>query len=1229
MGSGASTPKTKDEITVAWVKTHDFAMLKEATGKETPEEVAEALTEMEADELKELCSLWEEHQELKKMLTRKARAGRTGIPSSVVKDPTMTEPPKHDLSSHDFELFDTNGDGIIDTKEWVSAFGTRQGFNQLDGDRDGQISPEEFNKCRGFFDYKGSDEKDRAYAALFETIKQLNHPEWASDTPAVHNSRHNEFPGLVPWATGKHADNNMMMAMEQAWAGDGVNDSELRRILKNGQRSEPYVRGSTDPRIVGATEILLKAQELGSRTLVASALDKRAQICWEVALEDPVSPATVLLWYACYTGATAARNLPWVDQSNRVESLLKSGASPNVENYPYSHHHWFERTRGSTALHYAVTAGHEDVVKVLLAHPGIDVNIQSGSLRTALHFAAARGNTSMARLLLGARADPNIRNDCNETPAMEAGSQENRWFELQAELQAAEDPVLQDRARDAFWEENAVRERYPGGLWWSRSLEISNPFMQHNDCVGENPRPSSLPNLMPVGSCTKGADLLTGCLKPGDDFFLPQAKLPGMPSKENFGFAEMTEALQFHQHERACAGLPLWRWTGGESDVSPVRDEGEKRAGVAFSAKHVLTDCHAATNMYGHGYSNRMPGAFEFCMDKTVGDPGQWHYSVNSGFFHERPQVYEYPQPSSRHDWLCRVFVWPPPGYTHLFGNYVGECGPISIDYGGCEGYLNTPGWGHPVLVSLTQKADQRRFKDMHISSIRAFNAHTPPEGLNLPHWMLQGRRGRMHLSNKGNYPKSSEIRFEVEIVLGPEAGGFTNEVLHLEWSFFTDGPRRFNIKHAAETANAWDTLRFALQWPAAVRSDNLQYDNQGPVILEFDQEPLVIELPAGEFYLDVVRPVVVGQAMSAAAPFPEKKGKILSKKILDNTIPLMSSWMPSRVIFRGQGAGKTILVHTAPGPALDANSNFKDRYTGKVYNGSEITYDALTFVCTSKTATHQAGGKKQLVNGAELTHDAEYAGLAKRGLSLPGTGQKSGPISAEEAETLHAKKSKSVKDAEYLKYLETYEGKYSLGSNDFAHVRLHRKRKCLVWQQFWGGPGPHVEYTIEERAYMKDHGEDDDEEEKGVFYFDEGISGLWPAHIEHGPAKIVFKGRSPPESLTHLYSAYMKWVRGDLPRGLRPMAGDSALKEDVSDPKEAGEEQPIIWEFSVRSGFKAFDSEVQGHVEKQYQAFRAGRGSGVGRVPAGDKIILVDFTNMKQTIEGSTRQRVVRRRDT
>ncbi|CAL1156689.1 unnamed protein product [Cladocopium goreaui] len=56
-----------------------------------------------------------------------------------------------------------------------------------------------------------------------------------------------------------------------------------------------------------------------------------------------------------------------------------------------------------------------------------------------------------------------------------------------------------------------------------------------------------------------------------------------------------------------------------------------------------------------------------------------------------------------------------------------------------------------------------------------------------------------------------------------------------------------------------------------------------------------------------------------------------------------------------------------------------------------------------------------------------------------------------------------------------------------------------------------------------------------------------------------------------------------------------------------AGSRAAVVWEFSVKDGFKAFDKECQELVETLHRAFLAG-GNRVGHVPMGKQTILVDF---------------------
>ena len=53
-----------------------------------------------------------------------------------------------------------------------------------------------------------------------------------------------------------------------------------------------------------------------------------------------------------------------------------------------------------TALHYASDSGLTEIVKMLLAHPAVNVNVQDNSGGTPLLFTCANRHVSVVRLLL-------------------------------------------------------------------------------------------------------------------------------------------------------------------------------------------------------------------------------------------------------------------------------------------------------------------------------------------------------------------------------------------------------------------------------------------------------------------------------------------------------------------------------------------------------------------------------------------------------------------------------------------------------------------------------------------------------------------------------------------------------------------------------------------------------------------------------------------------------------
>ena len=75
-----------------------------------------------------------------------------------------------------------------------------------------------------------------------------------------------------------------------------------------------------------------------------------------------------------------------------------------------------------TALHWAASLGHEEVVTLLLEH-GADLHSLDGHSSTPLHITAFLGQPNVARILLEHGADPTRKNQSNHTPLHTAKTQ--------------------------------------------------------------------------------------------------------------------------------------------------------------------------------------------------------------------------------------------------------------------------------------------------------------------------------------------------------------------------------------------------------------------------------------------------------------------------------------------------------------------------------------------------------------------------------------------------------------------------------------------------------------------------------------------------------------------------------------------------------------------------------------------------------------------------------------
>ncbi|KAJ8688115.1 hypothetical protein QAD02_023910 [Eretmocerus hayati] len=112
--------------------------------------------------------------------------------------------------------------------------------------------------------------------------------------------------------------------------------------------------------------------------------------------------------------------LNWSENGETAELLISHGASPHIVDKD-----------GDTPLIVASNSEYEnfELVKKLIVAKA-DVNKKGGRGSTSLHHAAFHGKTDIVRILLLARASPDLVNDYGETPLMLATRSDHENFEV-------------------------------------------------------------------------------------------------------------------------------------------------------------------------------------------------------------------------------------------------------------------------------------------------------------------------------------------------------------------------------------------------------------------------------------------------------------------------------------------------------------------------------------------------------------------------------------------------------------------------------------------------------------------------------------------------------------------------------------------------------------------------------------------------------------------------------
>ena len=169
--------------------------------------------------------------------------------------------------------------------------------------------------------------------------------------------------------------------------------------------------------VLGLSNVSLEQHlQLSTSNIDAVDADGRTALSWAATRGD-IEAVRILLRYGAdpnipsYYGQVS---LHWAAQNKRqdpfqiLEELIERGAEVNAVDY------W-----NRTALTYA--SGNLDLAPIqLLVEKGTALNVRDRRLRTALGYAARMGNFQHAEYLLKSGADPDIPDEFNVMPLLEA-----------------------------------------------------------------------------------------------------------------------------------------------------------------------------------------------------------------------------------------------------------------------------------------------------------------------------------------------------------------------------------------------------------------------------------------------------------------------------------------------------------------------------------------------------------------------------------------------------------------------------------------------------------------------------------------------------------------------------------------------------------------------------------------------------------------------------------------